>query len=96
MCLLVFDIISKSLFSAQVKITIHFFHSLETVLEVAYVTIGNTAFFLALYLTGVHFRGELQHVGYVGGHKFKCQPIRIQEIGGVRLQEELYVYEDYP
>ena len=32
-------------------------------LEVVYVTIGNLAFCLALYLTGVHFRGELQHVG---------------------------------
>ena len=27
--------------------------------------IGNPAFCLALYLTGVHFRGELQHVGDV-------------------------------
>ena len=32
-------------------------------LEVVYVTIGNLAFCLALYLTGIHFRGELQHVG---------------------------------
>ena len=31
-----------------------------------YVTIGNSAFCLVLYLTGVHFRGELQHVGHVG------------------------------
>ena len=47
------------------------------------VTIGNLAFCLALYLTGVHFRGELQHVGYVSEQKFKCQPIRTREIGGV-------------
>ena len=33
--------------------------------EVGYVTIGNPAFCLALYVTGVHFRGELQHVGDV-------------------------------
>ena len=30
--------------------------------EVLYVTIGNPAFYIALYLTGVHFRGKLQHV----------------------------------
>ena len=28
------------------------------------MTIGNPVFCLALYLTDVHFRGELQHVGY--------------------------------
>ena len=33
--------------------------------EVVYVTIGNPAFCLALYLSGVHFRGELQHIGDV-------------------------------
>ena len=30
--------------------------------EIVYVTIGNPTFYLALYLTGVHFRGRLQHV----------------------------------
>ena len=58
--------------------------------EVVYVAIGNLAFCLALYLTGVHFRGELQHVGHVCGQKFKHQPIRTREIGDIRLQEELY------
>ena len=29
--------------------------------DVVYVTIGCPAFCLALYLTGVHFRDELQH-----------------------------------
>ena len=38
----------------------------------AYVTIGKPAFCLNLYLTGVHFRGELQHVGHVGEQKIKC------------------------
>ena len=33
--------------------------------EVVYVTTGNAAFCLVLYLTGVHFSGELQHVGDV-------------------------------
>ena len=42
-------------------------------LEVVYVSIGDPAFFLALYLTGVHFRGELQQDGHVGEQKIKCQ-----------------------
>ena len=53
------------------------------------MTIGNPDFCLALYLTGIHFRGELQQVGHVGEQNVKCQPIRTQEIAGVRLQEEL-------
>ena len=53
--------------------------------EVVYVTIGNPAFCLGLYLTRVHFRGELQHVGYVGEEKIKCRLIRTWEIAGVRL-----------
>ena len=39
--------------------------------KVVYVIIGNPAFSLALYLTGVHFRGELQHVGIVSQQKIK-------------------------
>ena len=39
--------------------------------EVVYVTIGNPAFFLALYLTGVCFRGKLKHVGHVGEQEIK-------------------------
>ena len=34
-------------------------------LEGVYVTIGNPAFCLFLYLNGVHFRGELQNGGDV-------------------------------
>ena len=60
------------------------------------MTIGNSAFFLVIYLTDVFFRGELQHFGHVGGQKIKCRPIKVRETDGVRLQEELYVYEDYP
>ena len=56
-----------------------------TVSEVVYVTIGNPAFCLFLYLSGVHFRGELQHLGDVWEQKIKCWPIRTQETGGVRL-----------
>ena len=33
------------------------------------MTIGNPAFCLFLHLTGVHFRGELQHVGDVNEQK---------------------------
>ena len=57
------------------------------------MTIGNPAFCLLLYLTGVHFRGELQHGGHVGQQKIKYRPIRIPEIVGVRLQDELYAKE---
>ena len=41
-------------------------------LEVTYVTSGNSAFRLALYLTGAHFRGELQHAGDVSEQKIMC------------------------
>ena len=43
-----------------------------TASEVVYVTIGNPAFCLFLYLSGVHFRGELQHLGDVWEQKIKC------------------------
>ena len=58
--------------------------------DVVYVTIGNPAFYLALCLTGVHFRGKLQHAGHVGGQKIKYRPIKTPEIGGVRMEGELY------
>ena len=50
---------------------------------------GNPAFYLTLYLTGVHFRGQLQHVGDISEHKIKCSPIRTRKIGGARLSVEL-------
>ena len=40
------------------------------------MTIGSLAFCLALYLTGIHFRGKLQHVGHVGEQNIKCRPVR--------------------
>ena len=49
------------------------------------MTIGNPAFCLALYVTGVHSRGELQHGGEASEQKIKSGPIRTLEIGGVRL-----------
>ena len=53
------------------------------------MTIGNPAFCLALDLTSVYFRDELQHVGDVSEQEIKCWSIRTQEIGGIRLQDEL-------
>ena len=55
-----------------------------------YVTIQHPAFCLFLYLTGVHFRGELQHGGDVTQQKLKCRPIRTREIGGASLSEVLH------
>ena len=55
------------------------------------MTIGNPVFWLALCLTGLHFRGKLQHVGYVSEQKIKCQPpMRTRERAGIRLQDKLY------
>ena len=34
--------------------------------------IGNPDFCLTLYLTGVHFRGDLRHAGDVSEQKIKC------------------------
>ena len=44
-----------------------------------------TVFWLALYLSAVHFRGKLQHFGHMGKQKIKCQPVKTREIVGVRL-----------
>ena len=53
--------------------------------------ITDPAFCLFLYLTGVHFQGELQHGGESSQQKIKCQTIRTREIGGVSLSGVLYV-----
>ena len=45
-------------------------------IEGVYVTIGNPALCIFLYLTAVHFRGELQHGCDVSQQKIKCRPIR--------------------
>ena len=60
-------------------------------LEYVYMKIGNPAFWLFLYLTGVHFRGELQHGGDASQQKIKCRSIRTREIGGASLSDVLYV-----
>ena len=49
-----------------------------------------SSFLLHLYLTGVHFRRELQYVGDVSEQKFKYGPIRTLEITDMRLLHELY------
>ena len=46
--------------------------------------IGNPAICLALYLTSVHFRGEL-HCSREYEQKIKYPPIRTREIAGVKL-----------
>ena len=46
------------------------------------MTIGNPAFCLALYLTGVYFWGELQHFGDLSRQKIKGWPIRTRQIDG--------------
>ena len=48
------------------------------------------AFYLIFCLTGVHFRGDLRHIGDVSEHKFKYGPIRTKEITEIRLLHELY------
>ena len=58
--------------------------------EVVDMTIGNPAFSLLLYLTGVHFRGELLYGGDVIQQKIKCRPIRAREIGGASFSDVLY------
>ena len=61
-------------------------------MEGVYMTIGNPAFCLFLYLIGVHFQSELQYGCDVIQQKIKCQPIRTREIGGVSLSDVLYAY----
>ena len=55
------------------------------------MTTAHPAFCLFLYLTGVHFRGELQPGSDVSQQKTKCRPIRTREIGGVAFSDVLYV-----
>ena len=66
-------------------------HATVLTVNVVYVTIGNPVLCLALYLTCVHFRGELQHVGHVGGKKSRSTNQNSRN-RCVRLQDQLYVY----
>ena len=72
------------------NVNFYFYCELNFCWEVFYLTFGNPAFCLALYLTGVHFRRELQHVGDISEQKIKCRPISTWEIGGARLQDKLH------
>ena len=65
-------------------------------LEGVYVTIGNPAFCLLLYLTGIYFQGKLQDDGDISQQKIKCCPIRTRDKGGVPLSDVLYVFEPAP
>ena len=71
-----------SKFTKDLHVSFYFF-------EGVYTTIGNPAFCLFLYLTGVHFRDELQYGGDVSQQKVKCRPIRTREIAGVSLSDVL-------
>ena len=72
------------------NVNFYFYCELNFCWEVFYLTIGNPTFCLAWYLTGVHFRRELQHVGDISEQKIKCRPISTWEIGGARLQDKLH------
>lgn len=50
------------------------------IIEVVYVITGNQAFCFALHLAGVHFQGELQHVGHMNDQKNNGRPIKTHEI----------------
>ena len=54
------------------------------------MTNGNPDFYFFLYLTGIHFRGKLQHGGDVSQQKIKCRPISTREISGVSISDVLY------
>ena len=54
------------------------------------MTIVHPAFYLFLYLTGVHFWHELQHGGDVSQQKIKSRPISTREISGVSISDVLY------
>ena len=54
------------------------------------MTIVHPAFRPLLYLTGVHFRGELQHGGDVSQQKISVDQSEL-EIGDVSLSDVLYV-----
>ena len=47
--------------------------------EGVYLTIVDTAFCFFLYLTGVHFRGELQHGGDVSQQKISVDQSELEK-----------------
>ena len=65
-------------------------------IEVVYVTIGDPAFCLALYLSGVPFRGKLQLGYYVGEQKVKFKPMSSRNAWSliVRRTKCVYIYQN--
>ena len=59
-------------------------------MEVVYLINWYPIFYFIFCLTGVHFRGKLQHFGHVSEQKMKCGPIRTQKITDIWLLDELY------
>ena len=53
-----------------------------------YVTNCQPVFCLTFCLTGLHFRGELQHVGDITEQNFRYGPIRTLEITDIRLYRQ--------
>ena len=47
--------------------------------KAVYMTIRNPAFYLILYLTGVHFWGKLQHVGDVSEEKISMDQSELKK-----------------
>ena len=81
--------------TGDVLIQDHVTFKKKLTIEGVYVTVVHPAFCLYLYLTGVHFRGDLQHGGDVSQQKIKCRPIITRELGGVSLLDVLYaMYKD--
>ena len=54
--------------------------------KVVYLTNWYSTFCLNFHLTGIHFRGELQHIGHGGEQKVKCEPIKTY----IKLLEEMF------
>ena len=54
------------------------------------MTIVHPAFCLFLNLTGVHFRGELQHGDDVSQQKISVDQSELEKIGVVTLSDVLY------
>ena len=63
-------------------------------IEIVHETTWNSAFCLALYLTGEHFRGVTAR-WWRQWAKNQSWPIRTREVGGVTLSEVRYVYYYY-
>ena len=88
---MIFDQFTHSCLGKLLRYVTHLLPMYMYRYEGVYVTIGNPAFSLFLYLTGVHLRGKLQDGGDASQQKIKCRPIRTRGTGGASLSDVLYV-----